>query len=733
MIWPIRVLPVRGRAWRRGWLPGALVLGIGGAFPDAVCAQPIVAAFERFHAADNSAQSQVEGGLLLLNELNCVACHAPPAGWRDRLGGRGRISLADVGRRLSAQTLAAFVSDPQAVKPGTVMPHAAPSAPAELDALAAFLSSLVSNEPRPETPAENASRGRALFENVGCVSCHAPGDAKTNYPSVPLGLASHYDRDALAAFLRDPLRTRPAGRMPAAELSESEAADLAAFLRADRVEPARVDSARSAMGRKIFERSGCAACHDAGTPMQIPRAPALNEVHEGRGCLAEKRSGTAPGFKLSATQVRAVTAALAAMKASPAPEPPAATAALESRFKQLNCYACHAWRGKGGVESDRAKYFAAANGAAESLGELGHLPPKLDQAGRKLTAAWMEKLFWGSGGGVRPYLSVRMPRYGRENGALLIPLLEAACRPDKPAVIDTSGAKGHQRSATGRALIGTGEGGLGCVSCHGLRDREPSGVHAINLTHTAQRVRPEYFKALLLDPQGMQPGTIMPPLFASRKNANLEVESLWTYLKEFDQNPRLPDGLEIRDAFELKPEGGGRPIVFRTFLVGAGTHAIAVGFPAKVHVAFDAHEVRWALVWRGRFLDAMSNWEERAMPPVKPLGEGSRMLPRHMPFAPLSAPDQVWPANFGRAAGYEFKGYRLDPKGVPTFRYRVGALEVEDVITPSADGASLRRTLSVHRTNGDHGTWYFRGLSGNVPVPLEWKDDVAVVEEIIPL
>ena len=89
-----------------GW-----ALGLGVFVACAGAAGPVVAAFERFHGSE-APGSAVDGGLLLLNELNCVACHAPPEGWRERLPGRGRISLAGVGSRLDAATLQSFVAEP---------------------------------------------------------------------------------------------------------------------------------------------------------------------------------------------------------------------------------------------------------------------------------------------------------------------------------------------------------------------------------------------------------------------------------------------------------------------------------------------------------------------------------------------------------------------------------------------------------------------------------------------
>ena len=699
-------------------------------------AHPVVAAFDRFHVREQASIPSLDGGLLLLNELNCVACHAAPAGWQERLPGRGKISLAGVGSRLSFEALDRFARDPHQFKPGTLMPQIAGRSPEADGALVAYLGSLDSSRPAPSFPAGNASRGSKLFASVGCVACHAPADGATSYPSVPLGLALHYSHAELAAFIRNPLHLRPAGRMPSTELTVEEAADLAAFLGA-KSRPAATTTPRSSpdiitAGRAEFQARNCAACHDTAEKIPGRATTALNQLRLDRGCLAPQPPPTAPRFNLSKDQLGAMSTALRTIQTTASPPAQTAVETVSTRFEQLNCYACHEWRGRGGAEAARAKHFAGHDSVVESLGELGRLPPPLDHAGRKLTPEWLEKLLWGTGGGVRPYMTARMPRFGRDASAGLIALLAAACRPDRPLEIDTSGTKGHQRSATGRTLIGTGQGGMGCVTCHGLRDREPPGIRAINLTHTAQRLQPEFFKALLLDPQTLQPGTIMPPLFGGRAAAEREIESIWTYFKELDQNPMLPEGLAVAGSFELKPAEEKRVIVFRTFLQGAGMQAVAVGFPSQVSVAFDSYEVRWALAWRGRFLDAQSNWEERPMTPIKPLGGDLQRFSTHLPFAQLKVANTPWPTSFGRESGYSFKGYRLEADGVPTFRYNVaGRLAIEDTLRPSTDGRTLTRSIVV-RGSGEG--WFFRGLTLDaLPQPVAWQNGTAVFEETIRL
>jgi hypothetical protein len=216
-----------------------------------------------------------------------------------------------------------------------------------------------------------------------------------------------------------------------------------------------------------------------------------------------------------------------------------------------------------------------------------------------------------------------------------------------------------------------GTTGVACVTCHGLKDRKALGPPVIRLTNTMERLKPEYFKELLLNPQLTQTGTMMPPLFVGRKKANEEIESIWTYLRELEGQP-LPEGLLSNEDYELKPAKEGKPIVFRSFIEGVGTHAIGVGFPQGWNAAFDAKTCQWKLVWKGRFLDALSNWQERDMKPIKPLGT------------------EVKEVALG-STGAVFRGYRLDADGTPVMLYDDNGVRVEDQMM--IDGDKLVRSV----------------------------------------
>lgn len=642
--------------------------------------------FDQFYLAQDPDEHVVRGGFLLLAELNCTVCHAAPDSWKERLKAKPGPDLSGVGGRLDEDTLWLMIRSPQHRKKGTQMPglFAGEDGDEEkVEALVEYLSARKGGV--PPMPKGDAERGKELYHKVGCVACHEPASdvrppkaapedeiEKPGNGSVPIALADAYDETALAAFLHDPLSMRPAGRMPNMRLSREEAAHLAAYLHVGRV--AEKADVRSALkipkqgvekGRRVFTEMNCVACHQVGEKEMtavVLRKPMIG-LSLDQGCLADKQPTGVPRLDLNELQKRAIKLALAVIQKEQAPAQ-TVQEKIDWQMSRLNCYACHDRGSKGGPEDPRAQYFGVNDPGAESLGELAHLPPSLDKVGRKLTQGWFEKVLWGKDGSVRPYMETRMPNFGKEQTQVLIGWMNEADVADKPVVIDTSGLAKHHRAELGRQLLGAK--GLACVACHGLKDRKSLGPPVIRLTSSVERLKPEYFKELLLDPQATQPGTVMPPMFLTRKKANEEIESIWTYLREVEGQP-LPEGLMSAEDFELKPSKEGKVIVFRSFIEGVGAHAIGVGFPEGVNAIFDAKTSRWALMWKGRFLDAMSNWQDRAMPAIRPLGTEVKELPA--------------------AKGVRvFGGYKLDSTGVPTFLYQGDGKQIEDTLRPIQGG-----------------------------------------------
>lgn len=207
-------------------------------------------------------------GVLLLNELNCVACHSDSGSGISRWTGvapKQAPRLGEVGGRVTPQYLKAFLSNPHQTKPGTTMPDLLHSLSAEkrdshVDALVHFLVSLSGpiDQRSSGSSLTQMERGRDLYHTVGCVACHRAFDPPPKHKidpsaalrrqqqdetdnterqqldSIPLGdLAMKTTVDALADFLEDPLHVRPSGRMPALNLQPGEARLIAAYLLRD--------------------------------------------------------------------------------------------------------------------------------------------------------------------------------------------------------------------------------------------------------------------------------------------------------------------------------------------------------------------------------------------------------------------------------------------------------------------------------------------------------------------
>jgi len=202
-----------------------------------------------------------KSGEITFAEMNCVACHQAEPAIAQRLASRKAPVLGQEGSQLSPTWVRDFLLDPQPEKPGNLMPDSLHglTGPAKQEAAEALTHYLVSLQVGKSNAATRfdpllVRQGGELYHKVGCVACHAPqelpmvsiedysGDAATVAPdksgiaalatnSVPLGnLAKKYSVAALATLLRDPLKTRPSGRMPAQRLTEPEAQAIAMYL-----------------------------------------------------------------------------------------------------------------------------------------------------------------------------------------------------------------------------------------------------------------------------------------------------------------------------------------------------------------------------------------------------------------------------------------------------------------------------------------------------------------------
>ena len=567
--------------------------------------------------------------------------------------------------------------------------------------------------------------GRLVVDNDGV---HPPQEKSGNLDlgagehSIALSYFNEYAGGELSVAWQE--TGRPKRAIPAALLSHVGRSMIPLGAETLTLDPAKV-----ARGRELFASLGCAACHRLGPGGEVPsslKAPALASLDAAKpgGCLADPRSGV-PAFGLSDEQRSALRGVVSSPASLAAPLDPGSL--VTRRMTLLNCFACHSRDGIGGPVEARAEYFTTVDKA--DLGDEGRIPPHLNRVGDKLRADWIPKVLLQKAA-VRPYMATRMPQFGAEAvGGLAEAIVKADATPETPAP-----EAGPTDAKFGRQLVGAG--GLSCIACHRFGGHNSLGIPALDLTTVSERLRRDWFLKYLPDPAALRPGTRMPSFWPEGKAANREIlggetrrqlEAIWTFLSA-GKGAKVPDGL-IPTGIELV--ASQEPVIYRHFIEGAGSRAIGVGYPEKANLAFDANNLRLALLWHGRFIDAGKHRRDRGAGYEPPLGDDVIRLPEGPPFARLEGPARPWPGDAGKAAGYQMKGYRLDDRRRPIFLYTFDGIAVEDsfVAVPREPEPGFVRTLSLRSESVLPPLW-FRAAVGE---SIELKGGAYVVDGHISL
>lgn len=666
-------------------------------------------------------------GRELMARLACAACHDDLEGAGQRLA--PDLSLA--AGRLRGDFLLRYLADPTAAQPGTRMPD--PMAGRGADeraevarALAAFLSSEAAPATGEAWGAEgDARRGDRLYHEVGCVMCHG---ARRGEATLPEGgrsldhLAGKFTREGLAAFLHEPLAHRPGGLMPDMHLDRGEAADLAAFLVLEEGAGGEVPGADAALveaGRGHFEALRCAACHGelGGVPRPLPVAAGPL----GAGCASARPRVGLPAYDLGDAERAALVAAAGELGEPRSPE-----AEVASTMAALRCTACHERGGEGGVPAALAGFLTTDE---PDLGEPARRPPTLTGVGGKLRREWLERVLH-DGASVRPYMHTRMPVFGDANVAHLAGHLEALDAAEPLAFPKPEGEEWKEAREAARKMLGTT--GLGCVSCHRFNSKDGPSFQGLDLITTPERLRERWFREFMVKPTSKIPDIVMPeswpggePVYDDLLDADTDRQlgAIWHYLV-LGRSAANPQGI---DQPRWNVDVDGRARLYRGRSRVAGFRGVAVGFEEGLHYAFDANNGALAALWRGDFVSV--NWNGQGAGDFNPRGRPLE-LPRDLALVAGDVPDP-WPLRpvtteenpvnpdptYPRQHGYRFRGYDLDPEGVPTLRYSIGDVQVSDrsVPRPSGERVVLHRSITFDAPEATSMT--FRALNGLVELP----------------
>lgn len=271
----------------------------------------------------------------------------------------------------------------------------------------------------------------------------------------------------------------------------------------------------------------------------------------------------------------------------------------------------------------------------------------------------------------------------------------------------------------GAALVIDGET---IVAAHGVGERKTesrkerfeAGLHT--------------FKVLYFNAEGKSALTL-----SVRGPSKLGTQWLST---EKGEGRRTPSGTAIR----LTPRNPGEAIVHRSFVPDAKPRAIAVGYPGAVNLVWDADVLNLAYVYRGEFMDVAPLWNGRGSA-SKPLGRDREIIGLGLPFQILKTLSEPWEpvsetkVKYKRDTAnpvdeitinvhhpdYRFRGYRVDAKQFPTFRYDYRKLQVTDRFEPQEiEGVTaLVRTLKIDGV-ADESTYLRLAVSGSETTTNPW-------------
>ncbi len=513
------------------------------------------------------------------------------------------------------------------------------------------------------------------------------------------------------------------GGIDKAILLDRNAADLKEVAASEEVDPDvfAFNPALVETGRQLFRSLGCASCHERhenGKRIESAiTAPSLADCDEG-GCLGGEPKPGVPNFELLDTQSAALAAAV---KAGSPKGQPTADMTLSHSMTAMNCYACHGRDGIGGPESDRNALFIST---IPEMGDEGRLPPSLDGVGDKLREDWMKKVV-RDGDKSRPYMKTFMPRFGSSAESIVSTFAKLdSINEAKYAELDEPE---NRIVSTGRKMVGSK--GLACVSCHTFGKFKSTGIQAIALDTMAARIRKDWFHRYLPNPQKYRPGTRMPNGFPEGKSTVMDIyggdkdkqlASMWAYLAK-GTGGGVPEGI-VGGMIELKPDD--KPVIYRNFIEGASPRGIAVGYPEKANLCWDANTLALTVIWQDRFIDASKHWVGRGPGKQVPLGGSVAKFETTVPVAVLGDADEPWPTDSPKELGYKFLGYRLDKLGRPTFRYRAGSFHVEDTPIPVNNNGlvgTFKRSLTITPIEGSDpaGQVFVRVAAGNVEAKSE--------------
>ncbi len=484
--------------------------------------------------------SGLRNGRQLYAERGCIKCHEAPIDLKGATNAMPELartapSLEKSHERFEPDYLAAWIANPQAIRPTSTMPNVLKGTPEEVEQQAADIAVFLageSAEKKAEKPDEKVvEQGEKLFETLGCIGCHntqAPTVKDTHERLSLHSIRQKFKPNQLAEFLKDPHKHYAWSRMPNFKLDGTkEIPQLVAYLSNHDIEglPKVKAKGNAERGKKLFSESGCINCH-ASEKIEAKPVTRAKPTKLDTGCLAEKTAETkAPDYRFTEVERQALQAFLKEGTSSLKQDIPAEFASRQ--MQSLNCTGCHRRDGKQGK---LYKILEEEN----VTGIPPQAMPTLTWTGEKLKPEWTTKLLQGNiDHKARPWLKSRMPAFPQRAEWIAIGLSHehgfAIDENPKPTFNE------DQKKVGTKLMEQTG--GLYCYQCHAVGDKpavQPFEAPGINLLDASQRLRYSYYPRWMLDPTRVDPSTKMPRFAPDLKTTTLKDVYEGDARKQFD-------------------------------------------------------------------------------------------------------------------------------------------------------------------------------------------------------
>ncbi len=447
----------------------------------------------RVVAVSNKNGDAADQGQIRFNQMFCVTCHSlavDRGGVTSLIGGDIGPELTKVGSKVKPEWLLAWLRDPEGYLQHTKMPQYQWS-DQDLYQVSQYIEkqltdpSLLSDVPQLGKPTtEEVMRGKELFQEKGCIQCHAIQGVVPRKNFAPdlsaFGMAAGpYFFQVSSAFHRQIPLHFPSKQGAVLNISVSKIPRfMIAYIQAKITNPVSV------------------------TP--------------------EARM---PQFSMSQDDLDDVTTALLSMTGPPLIQGVASpvvprqhpeyhpTDPFGKLYQQYKCYVCHAFNGYGGT-----------------------LAPNLSYEGSRSQHDWLVQ-FLQNPQTLRPTLTSRMPEFNmsKQDATILADYISTSLHNPN---IQTTAAKSEeftpQMATLGQKLY---EEKYQCQSCHTIGSS--GGYVGPSLNNAGNWLTASWIEAWLRDPQALLPGTIEP----QQNFTKAEIQEITAYMLTLKQPPASQDAM----------------------------------------------------------------------------------------------------------------------------------------------------------------------------------------------